>query len=473
MTRPTEHRVQHALGAMVGSAVGDALGAPFEFQPGGLWSAKFPQAVVGERGEMRAGGMWAAGEFTDDTQMALALAESLCEHRQLDPADVWARWIEWSQDAADVGILTQRALRYDHWEGAAAHAHEENGGKSAGNGGIMRNTPIALFTLDQTSEAACALAEAQSNLTHLDADCAIGARLHTLALRAGINGDNVFEALDDAVRRIDGAESRARWAELLSPDWHPDQTTLTNGTVWTCLAQAVWAVRYASSFEAAVTRAVDLGDDADTVACVAGSIAGAIWGIQAIPSRWTTYLCGTVGTNDGVQAYRSSTLQDLTLRLLGRSPSKIAYADTPEGPTAVDDSGRLFAADWGGARSAPTDWAVVSACRTGDDFLEHPIRREIYLIDEYDEAANHNVAAAVLDAVDSIDALLADHPEQKVLVHCHGGRSRTALILKAWAMRRYSWTEPQAHDWLRERWPRAHRENPVFTRFLTEEWLSP
>jgi ADP-ribosyl-[dinitrogen reductase] hydrolase len=57
-----------------------------------------------------------------------------------------------------------------------------------------------------------------------------------------------------------------------------------------------------------------------------------------------------------------------------------------------------------------------------------------------------------------------------VVVHCHGGRSRTALILKAWAMRRHGWSEPEAHDWLTSTWPRAHRDNPVFLRILTTEW---
>ena len=69
---------QHAIGALVGAAVGDALGAPFEFTPlAGEYSAEFPVPVLGGVGELTGGGGWAPGEFTDDTQMALGLAESL------------------------------------------------------------------------------------------------------------------------------------------------------------------------------------------------------------------------------------------------------------------------------------------------------------------------------------------------------------------------------------------------------------
>jgi ADP-ribosylglycohydrolase len=71
--------------------------------------------------------------------------------------------------------------------------------------------------------------------------------------------------------------------------------------VWGCLAEAVWAVRSTDSFEAAVIAAIELGGDTDTVACVAGALAGAIYGVQAIPSRWVTYLHGTVSTPVGVR----------------------------------------------------------------------------------------------------------------------------------------------------------------------------
>jgi ADP-ribosyl-[dinitrogen reductase] hydrolase len=127
---------------------------------------------------------------------------------------------------------------------------------------------------------------------------------------------------------------------------------------------------------------------------------------------------------------------------------------------------RLFAADLGRAGDVPTDWAVVSMCRTGGRFAQHAIRREVFLIDKEGDA-NLDLHAAVDDAVDSVDAFLAEG--RTVLVHCHGGRSRTGLVLKAWAMRHHGVDERSAHDWLAARWPRYDDSNSTFVRFL-ETW---
>ena len=71
---------------------------------------------------------------------------------------------------------------------------------------------------------------------------------------------------------------------------------------------------------------------------------------------------------------------------------------------------------------------------------------------------------------DTIDALLAENPARLILVHCHGGRSRTAFVLKGWVMRRFGWTEEAAHRWLEQRWDRIDRINERFVQILREEW---
>jgi len=98
------------------------------------------------------------------------------------------------------------------------------------------------------------------------------------------------------------------------------------------------------------------------------------------------------------------------------------------------------------------------------------VRREVFLIDKDDVTANHNVLAALNDAVESIDAFLAENPDRELLVHCHGGRSRTAFVLKAWAMKRNGWSEEEAHEWLFSSWPRANRRNPTFLSILRNDW---
>src|SRR3954468_13716356 len=100
------HRSHRVAGALVGSAVGDALGAPFEFGPPGQFSARFPAPARGAKTEMCGGGSlgWEPGEFTDDTQMALLVAESLMESHGLNEADLFGRFSRWlSADPADVG----------------------------------------------------------------------------------------------------------------------------------------------------------------------------------------------------------------------------------------------------------------------------------------------------------------------------------------------------------------------------------
>ena len=462
-------QTQHAIGALVGSAVGDALGAPFEFQGEGLYSKRFPHPVLAGRGELVGGGPWSPGEFTDDTHMALALAESLLAHGALDAADLWSRWRAWADSAKDVGILTRLALSRTAPDGAAAHAHTTNGGKSAGNGSLMRNTPVPLFTLLGSLESAIALAQAQSRLTHHDRANDEGVAIHTAMVRAGVLGDDIFAAMDAAVASL-ASDAREQWGALLDPSWTPAKARFGNGTVWTCLAQAVWAVRRAGGFEEAVRSAVDLGDDADTVGCVAGSLAGARWGIQAIPSRWTTYVHGSMRTPTGERRYDFVALQELARGLLGHKPVPFTPSDDEGGPTRVHDDVPLHAADLTGASKAPVDWAVVSLCRTGGAFARHAVRREVFLIDQYEEHDNANPRAALADAVATIDALLAEDPARPVVVHCHGGRSRTGFVLKAWAMRRHGWSEAEAHAWLLRSWGRVHRNNPVFTRVLREGW---
>ena len=461
--------LQHALGALLGSAVGDALGAPFEFRGPGHWSEAFPEPVVGGVGELRASDLWAAGEFTDDTQMAVVLAESLLACDGLDPDDLWHRWRTWAATATDVGTITRFALSTPGHDGAAERAHVANGNRSAGNGTIMRAVPVALATLDGTDADAVALAVDQARLTHHDPDTHVGAALHVLMIQAWIRGEDPDAAVAAHLDSLD-PEVAVRWRTLLDPAWEPIDATTGNGTVWTCLAQALWAVRGADSFAEAVTRAIDLGDDADTVGCVAGALAGARFGVQAIPSRWTTYLQGTVDTPDGTQRYDGAALQDLGRLLLGRSVVAPSVPERAKSPVRVHDEVPLHAADWKGALEAPTDWAVVSLCRVHGELADHPVRREVFLIDRYAETDNHDPLAALTDAVDSIDAFLAEDPDRPVLVHCHGGHSRTGFVLKAWAMRRHGWDEDEAHAWLAERWPHLERNNAVFVRVLREEW---
>ena len=125
----------------------------------------------------------------------------------------------------------------------------------------MRNTPVALWAADESLESLVDLAGRQASLTHHDPHNAYGAAIHAAMIRAGIHGEDVFAAVEKALDVLP-AEAREQWMPLLAPRWQPD-TNKNNGTVWDCLAEAVWAVRTAATFEEAIVNAIVHGNKLD------------------------------------------------------------------------------------------------------------------------------------------------------------------------------------------------------------------
>ncbi|MFD7770733.1 ADP-ribosylglycohydrolase family protein [Streptomyces sp. NPDC059787] len=278
-------RTERALGAVIGSAVGDALGAPFEFGPEGAFSARFPAPGAG--GEMCGGGGWDPGEATDDTQMAVLVAESLLERGGLDLPDVFRRFRRWAaSDPKDIGLQTEAVLTSgDPW-GLAAALHFRTSQRAAGNGALMRAAPSAVYFAPLGRDATMDAARRLSALTHGDRAAWEGtAVLHEL-VRVALTGADPLAAVPDTLHALH-PDHHDRYATVLAPDWHPDLATEFNGAVWPCLASAVWAVRTTTGYEDAVRAAIDLGGDTDTVAAVTGGLAGAVYGVDAVPARWT------------------------------------------------------------------------------------------------------------------------------------------------------------------------------------------
>lgn len=308
---------ERAVGAVVGSAVGDALGAPFEFGPEGAFTDRFPSP--GHGGEMCGGGGWDPGEATDDTQMAVLVGESLLECGGLEPADVFRRFQRWAaSDPKDIGLQTEAVLSSgDPWDTAAA-LHFQSSQHAAGNGSLMRAATSAVYFAGQGRAATMEAARRLAALTHGDRAAWEGtAVLHEL-LRVALAGDDPLAALPDALAEV-RPDHRARYATVLAPDWHPDLATEFNGAVWPCLGSAVWALRTTDSYEDAVRAAVDLGGDTDTVAAVTGALAGAVHGIGAVPRRWTAALHVPL-PGSGDRVLRMADLDVLAQRLGGQRP---------------------------------------------------------------------------------------------------------------------------------------------------------
>lgn len=458
-------RARRVAGALVGSVVGDALGAPFEFGPAGAFSRRFPCAARGVATEMCGGGPWEPGEWTDDTQMALLVALSLLARDGLDEPDLFSRFQAWvAAGPKDVGIQTGAVLAAGlPWDEAAAR-HFASGAPAAGNGSLMRTTPAAIWFARFGRTATMDAARRISRLTHGDPAAGEGCAIFHELVRVALDGDDPLRAVGAALDRV-VAPHRAKWATVLDPSWTPDRATEGNGAVWPTLGSAVWALRVSSSFEEAMRRVIDLGGDTDTVAAVTGGLAGARFGITGIPMRWTSAVHGSLpGFASPVE--HLGDLHRLAARLDGGADP--AYEPPPTrgiGPTEV--AAGVWAADLDAARHSDRDFAVISLCRTGGRF-GHDVQRLAYLADD---DSNDDLARVLDDVLDDIAALRADG--RRVLVHCYGGASRTGLVLRAWLMRDQGLDAKAATAYVEARWPYLGLWNPAFTTALEQVGARP
>ncbi len=274
--------MDRVIGTVVGSAVGDALGAPFEFRERGVYSTAFPDGV----GELCGGGGWDPGEATDDTQMAVLVGESLLERGGLELPDVFSRFQRWAAgDPKDIGLQTEDVLTNGEPWHLAAPLHFQTTGRAAGNGSLMRASTSAVAFASAGRASTMTAARRIAALTHGDRAAWEGtAILHEL-IRVALDGADPLASVESALREVDGGH-RARWATVLAPDWRPDDATEFNGAVWPCLGSALWALRTTVSYEDSLAAAIDLGGETDTVAAVTGMLAGAVYGVGAIPPRW-------------------------------------------------------------------------------------------------------------------------------------------------------------------------------------------
>ncbi len=276
-----------ARGTLLGLAVADALGAPLEGRPPDVAR----EAVAGGL-EMSGGRSWAAGEWTDDTAMALALAESIADHGLLDTADVAARYIEWAQVGKGIGNATAGALRGasdDADTRSRAEAFHHSTGRSAGNGTVMRASPIGIATT--SVEQAVGAAHDDARLTHYDPSTALASAALCAALIAIRDDGDPLAAAQIQV----GDHERLR--EAIQAVRERDESTLgalaaseEMGACWTTLGVALYALDALDDYERGVLWAIGLGGDTDTNAAVAGALLGCRHGPDAIPERWLSPL---------------------------------------------------------------------------------------------------------------------------------------------------------------------------------------
>lgn len=281
--KSTVNTLDRFRGSLLGLAVGDAVGTTLEFKPKG--SFKPIKDMVG-------GGPFRlkAGQWTDDTSMALCLATSLLECQGFDAHDQMQRYCRWHNEGYlssngrcfDIGITVNRAL----------HAYQNDGNPyagaidplCAGNGSLMRLAPIPMFYYFN-SEQAQAFAVESSRTTHGALECLDACRLFCSMLLRALKGEDKQHILFADAASFSG---EAKVMAIANGDYRQKNQDAIRGTgyVVDCLEAALWAFWMTDNFREAILAAANLGDDADTTAAVCGQIAGAYYGYSAIPRSW-------------------------------------------------------------------------------------------------------------------------------------------------------------------------------------------
>ena len=291
-------RSDRIAGGLWGLLVGDALGVPYEFAPPNRIPASDRIEMKPPRDFHRAYLGIPPGTWSDDGAQALCLLTSLLERGGLDPEDLMDRLARWFRDGYlavggevfDVGMQTRRVL--DRFlAGTALMDCAPTGEWSNGNGALMRVLPLALWHRG-TDRDLIATAMLQSRLTHGHARSGLCCALYCLwareilsgATRPWISALTTFEAVFPA-----GTPERLEYDTKIHPR-EPDPACGTGYVVDTLLS-AVQATE-AGGYAAVVKASIQLGNDTDTTACVAGGIAGLRDGVNAIPARWLQALRG-------------------------------------------------------------------------------------------------------------------------------------------------------------------------------------
>lgn len=292
--------IDRQRGTLLGLAVGDALGAAVEFEPPGTFTA-----VSGYRGGGPHG--LAPGEWTDDTSMALALADSIASVGW-DLDDQARRYVAWWRKGEysvngrcfDIGMITRSSLSRFLETGDARTAGNPSE-HASGNGSIMRLAPVPIrythLFPDHLEELVRLLMES-SLPTHASPQCLSACAYMGLLLCALIRGCEREEVLDPfwpPLRQLREIYPLYPGIDVLADGSFREKKPpeiVGSGYVVKSLEAALWAFHDAQDFREAVLRAVNLGDDADTTGAICGQLAGAYWGASGIPQEWRDALAG-------------------------------------------------------------------------------------------------------------------------------------------------------------------------------------
>ncbi|MCU9838464.1 ADP-ribosylglycohydrolase family protein [Ruegeria sp. WL0004] len=270
-----------AVGALLGLAVGDAIGTTLEFRSRDSYAPLTDMVGGGPFGLK-------PGEWTDDTAMALALADSLVEAPVLDERDLMQRFVDWHEKGTysctghcfDIGMTTRQALA--RWKRSGDPMAGSTDPMSAGNGSLMRLAPAAIRHWRDRARLRDVAAR-QSRTTHAAPEAVDACVTWAELLADAIEGQPRSAVLRNRPGGYTGVIDG-----IMAGSWRskPRHAIRATGYVAHSLEASLWSIGASGDFASAVLRAANLGEDADTTAAIAGQLAGALYGAAAIPVQW-------------------------------------------------------------------------------------------------------------------------------------------------------------------------------------------
>lgn len=265
---------QRAIAAYLGLAIGDALGATVEFMT--------PREIEYQHGTHKEiiGGGWLRlkpGLVTDDTTMSLALGDALLEVQGIDAAIIARHFDDWMRSKpVDIGNTVRRGLLHYRKTGETSVPLNEH---DAGNGACMRTLPIALATLGMSDKLVMSGVRAQSHVTHHNPVSDAGTYCVVRMVQMALKGANIAQLRHGPVHHLLESYPDFVFRRRRRPE-NP------SGYIVHTLRVVFDAFFDTDTFEECLVETVNRGGDADTTGAIAGMIAGACYGLDAIPKRW-------------------------------------------------------------------------------------------------------------------------------------------------------------------------------------------
>ena len=268
--------LSRAQGCLLGQLIGDSLGSLVEFQSPGEILFNYPEGVR----DMADGGTWdtLAGQPTDDSEMALLLARSLVSHGTFDKEEAEKAYVFWLEsNPFDIGNTILSGLT------------GRRSPDSQANGAMMRISPLGIFGANYTLDQVAEWARQDAAITHIHRVCQEANALFAMAIahavRTGISADSLYREIAGWAEEM-GVDDRLKEAITAAANSPPENFMRFQGWVLIAFRNALWQLLNAESVEEGIIDTVMQGGDTDTNAAICGALLGAVYGREAVPSRW-------------------------------------------------------------------------------------------------------------------------------------------------------------------------------------------